>query len=137
MVYALLSSHSQRVRHSVDIVEPCRDQCDLQNAAIVKSGGAKTLMIRAADLRRVLRQLHRVIQHRPFLLRDRRTFVIPPQSFNQIRIQSYSTQKLCVRFNSIETSVRHGDDRRYHFVLSAGERQILRHQRPKGREGVI
>lgn len=82
MVYPLLSSHSQRVGDSVDVVEPCRDQCDLQNATIVESGGTKTLMIRAADLRRILCHLHRVIQHRPFLLGDGRRLVIPPQGFD-------------------------------------------------------
>ena len=94
-------------------------------------------MIRAADLRRVLRQLHHVIQHRSLLLGDGRGLVIPPQGFNQVRIQRYPTQKLCVRFNSIETSIRHGDDGSYHFVLSPGERQVLRHQYSKCREGVF
>src|SRR5215469_2943380 len=52
-------------------------------------------------------------------------------------IECHSTQKLCVRFDSIKTPVGdryHGGD---HFVLASSERQLTRHQHAKLGEGMI
>jgi hypothetical protein len=73
------------------------------------------------DSRGVFGDPHGVVQHHAFLLSDGSCCVIFLQRFDQILIQRDPTQKLCVRFDSIDAPVRdrnHGGD---HFVLAAAE----------------
>jgi hypothetical protein len=102
---ALLSAHSQRVGHAIDVVEPRRDQRDLQNPAIVESGGAQAFDIVFPNLGGVASELNHVVQHDPFLRRDWRGAVVILQRFYQAFIKGHSTQKLCVGFDSILAAV--------------------------------
>jgi len=80
--------------------------------------------------------LHHVIKHHSFLLGNRSGRVVVLQGFDQFFIKRDSTQKLCVGFYSIVAPVRHRYHRGDHFVLVPLQRQIRRHQRPKGAEGM-
>jgi len=103
---SLFSSYSQRVRHAVDVVEPSSNQSDLQDRLIVKSHSAQFVVIIFPDLGGVFSNFHGVVKHRPFLRSDGSRCVIFFQSFDQILIQRNPTQKLCVRFDSIDAPVR-------------------------------
>jgi hypothetical protein len=72
------------------------------------------------DLRRVARESRDVVEHRAVARVNGRGAVVFFEGADEILIQSYSTQKLCVRFDSIMTAVQNGDDRGDHFVLTAG-----------------
>lgn len=132
-----LSSHSERVRDAIDVVEPGRDQRDLQDALVVEPGCPQPLMITFPDLSGVLGELHDVIEHNAFLICNRRRGVIPLKRFNQLLIQGHSTQKLCVGIDSINTPIgdrNHGSD---HLVLPAAKWQFRRHEHAKGRERMV
>ena len=62
--------------------------------------------------------------------------VILPQGLNQFVVQSYSTQKLCVGFDSIEASVGDRNEGGDHLVLSAGEREVRGHESAESGEGM-
>ena len=94
-------------------------------------------MIGGRDARRITSHLRYVIEHNSLLLRDRRCAVVLFESSYKLMVQRYPTQKLCVRFDSIETTVRDRYHRRDHLVLSSVERQVRRHQRPKRRKRMI
>jgi hypothetical protein len=78
-------------------------------------------MIISGDLGRVSGQFHDICQHHPFLMGDGSSRVVAFERIDQGRGESYATQKLCVRFDSIDATVgdRHqGSD---HLVLPSGE----------------
>lgn len=116
-----LAPHAQRVCHPVDVVEPGGDQRDLQDSLVIEARLPQALVVGAAHLRGILSEPHHIIQHDALLRRDGRARVVLLEGFYQLSVQRYSTQKLCVRVNSIHAPV--GD--RYHsgdhFVLATGE----------------
>jgi len=132
-----LSPHPQRIRHPINIVKPRRNQRDLQNPAIVKSHRPQPLNIVLPDLCRILGQLDHIIHHHLLLRRDRRGRVIRLQRLHQLPVQRHPTQKLCVRLDSIHAPVGHRDHGRNHFMLPPAQRQLRRHQGPKGSERMI
>jgi len=99
--------------------------------------GVQVLVIAHRNPRSILRQLHNEIEHRPIHFADRGSLVIFAQRLNQSIVQCDPTQKLCVRFDSVMTSVDDRHHGRDHFVLPARKRKIRRHQHTKGRECVI
>ncbi len=101
----LVLAYTQRVGHPVDVVEPGSDQSDLQNAAVIKTRRAQRFVIVWSGPGRIARDLFNIGQHSTLLIRDRRRPVIRLESANQFLIQSYSTQKLCVRLDSIVAPV--------------------------------
>ena len=126
----------KRVRNAIDVVEPRRDERDLQNSLVIETDCAQPLVIGGRDARRVARDLHDVIEHHFLLLGDRRLAVVVFESGYQLLVQCNPTQKLCVRLDSIMTPVRDRHHRRDHLVLSSVERQVRRHQRSKRRKRV-
>jgi hypothetical protein len=84
----------------------------------------QTLVVMLADPSGVFCELHNIVQHCPILFRDWRSTIIAPKRIHKIRIQGDATQKLCVRFDSIKAPIRDGDNRRDHFLLPSGKRQI-------------
>jgi hypothetical protein len=66
----LITAHAERIGDPVDIVEPRRDQRDLQDSLIVEADGSQTFVMRGRNLCRILRQLHDVIEHHAILLGD-------------------------------------------------------------------
>jgi hypothetical protein len=44
-IQLLISPHTQGVGHAIDVVEPRRDQCDLQDSLIIKTNPSQPLMI--------------------------------------------------------------------------------------------
>jgi hypothetical protein len=88
------------------------------------------------NFRRILRQLHHVIEHGAILCTDFRRLVIPLQRVHERFVQSDATQKLCVGFDSIDAPVRYGNHDCNHFVLAALQRQVWRHQRTESAEGM-
>src|SRR5919108_2482991 len=88
--------NSKRVGHAVDVVEPRRDERDLQDGTVIEADGAETLVVLRRYARRVLRQLHDVIEHHALGLADRRRRVIAAQRVHERRIECHPTQKLCV-----------------------------------------
>ena len=92
----LVAADAERIGDSIDVVEPRRDQRDLQNPAVVESDAAQRLMIRRRTLRRIFRQFYDVIEHHAFLLGDRSGAIVVSQRLDQSIIQRHPTQKLCV-----------------------------------------
>ena len=101
----LLSSHSQRVRHAVDVVEPRGDQRDLENRSVVETGGAQTFVIVLPDFGRVLGDFHHVVEHDSLLRSNGSGGVVLLQRIDQFFIQRDATQKLCVGVDSINAPV--------------------------------
>src|SRR5678815_1617573 len=66
------SSHAQRIRHAIDVVEPRRDERNLQNSLVIKTHRAQAVVIGRRDTRCVTSYLHHVIEHNPLLFGDRR-----------------------------------------------------------------
>ena len=138
LIYAqLVTPHAERISDAIDVVEPCGYQCDLQNGLVIKPGGIEHIVIFLVNLSRIPGDSHDVVEHHAILVAYRRGCVVALQSFDQILIQSDSTQKLCVRFYSIDAPVRSRDDGCDHLVLPASQREIRGHQRPKSGKGMI
>ena len=98
-------SHSERVRNTIDVIEPRRDQSDLKNSLVIKTYFTQSRVIGRGNACCIARDLHHVIQHHFLLLGDRRFAVVVFESSYQFLIQRYATQKLCVRLDSIMTTV--------------------------------
>src|SRR5712671_1910041 len=60
--------HAQGIGHTIDIVEPGRNESDLKNAAIVEPHTPQLFMVRRPDSRRIARELSHVVQHHALLL---------------------------------------------------------------------
>ena len=118
-----ISAHAQSIRDAIDVIEPGGDQCDLQNGAIVKTGRAQLYVIAFGDARGISRQLSDIVKHHALLFGDWRSPIVLLQRFDQLVIQGYATQKLCVRLDSIMTAVRDRDHGGDHLVLPARQRQ--------------
>jgi len=129
-------SDAERVGDAVDVVEPGRDQRDLQDAAIVEADGAQSLVERWRNARGILRDLLDILEHDTVLLRQVDGTEVGLEGFDEVLVQCDPTQKLCVRLQSILATIGGRDDRRDHLVLASRQRQIRRHQRPERRERV-
>src|SRR5258708_20503383 len=68
--------HTEGIGHPVDVIEPRRDQGDLQNPAVVEPHTPQLFMVRRADACRVARELRHVVEHHTLLLGDRGLGVI-------------------------------------------------------------
>jgi len=77
----------------------------LQNPLIIKTGRAQPLVIGGRDARGIARDLHHVIEHHLLVFRDWRAAVVVFKRGHQLLVQRYPTQKLCVRLDSIMTTV--------------------------------
>jgi hypothetical protein len=119
-----VAAYSERIRHTVDVVEPRRDQRDLENRAIVEAGSTHPLVVFRRDARGILGELHDVVEHHPLGIGHRRGLVISFQCFDEIVVERDATQKLCVRVNSILTSVLRRHHRRDHLVLATLEGKV-------------
>ena len=97
-IYGAISvaAYAERIRHSVDVIEPCGDQRDLQNSTVVKANGSQLRMIFRAAFRGIFGELYDVIEHGAVLLADRRGLIIFSQRFDHRFIQRDPAQKLCV-----------------------------------------
>ena len=76
------SPHAQRIRYSIDVVKPRRNQRNLQNGFIVKSHGPQAFVILRRNLCGIPGKFHNVIQHRAFWLSYRSGRVILLQRFD-------------------------------------------------------
>ena len=91
-----LPPDAQRIRDAVDVVEPRRDQGNLQDGFIVESCGPQLCVVLLRNLCGIPGELYHVTQHHAFRLGYRGGRVVALQRFDQAFIQSYPTQKLCV-----------------------------------------
>jgi hypothetical protein len=119
-----IPAYTQGIRNPIDIVKPRGNQRYLQDGPIVKAGAAQLLMMILRKPGSILCQLGYVIEHEPLPLRNRSSPVVLLQGLDQLFVQGDATQKLCVRLDSIMTSVGDRDDCGDHLMLSSGERQI-------------
>jgi len=94
-------------------------------------------MVFFRDLSRISGELNGEIQHRPILLIERCFFVIKFERLNQPIVQRDPTQKLCVRLNSVDASVGRRNNGGDHLMLPPGQRQVRRHERTEGGEGMM
>lgn len=78
----LIASDAQRIGDAIDIVEPRRDERDLQNCLIVKTGSPQPLMVLLRDAGSILRQFCHIVQHHAILLRDGGSGVVLLQRLN-------------------------------------------------------
>ncbi len=133
----LVSTNSQRVGYPIDVVKPRCNQCNLQDASIVEAGHAQPSMVILRKACGIVGELGYVVEHEPVRLRNWSRPVVLLQGPHQLVVKGNATQKLCVGFDSIMTTVGDRYHRGDHFVLSSGERQIRRHQGAEGGKGVI
>src|ERR1700687_2699067 len=66
----LIAPDAKSVRGAIDVIEPGRDQRNLQNAAVVETHGPEFCVIVRRNLGGILGQLHDVIEHGAILLAD-------------------------------------------------------------------
>jgi hypothetical protein len=90
------AAHTQRVRCAVDVVEPRRDKCDLQNRCIIEPRGAQLFVMTRSYLCSILREFHDVLAHDALGISNGCCLEIAAQHFHQAILQGYATQKLCV-----------------------------------------
>jgi hypothetical protein len=76
---AKAANDAQSIGYAIDVVEPRRDQGDLQNTAIVEADSSELCVIVWRNFRGVLGQLHSVIEHCAILFADWRRSVIALQ----------------------------------------------------------
>ena len=72
----VLAAYAQGIGHTIDVIEPGCNQCDLQNSRVIKPNGAQALVLCWPDACGIAGQLHNVIQHRAISLAERRRGVI-------------------------------------------------------------
>ena len=129
-------AHAERVRDAVDVIEPRRNEGNLENGLVIEACLAQPLVVGSADLCSILGKLDDVLHHHALRRGEGRLRVIRLKRFNQCLIESDATQKLCVGLDSINTPISHrnhgGDD----LMLSAAERKVGRHKYAEGRESV-
>src|SRR5207244_13597755 len=70
---------AESVGDAVDVVEPARDQVDLQDAAVVKAGVAQMAQVRGWHARGLCGRLGGVVEHGASGRREIRFCVIAPQ----------------------------------------------------------
>ena len=104
---------------------------------VVEAYGPQFFVIVFPDFGRVFRELHDIIEHDAFLRRNGRGGVVAFQGRDQFFIEGDATQKLCVRLDSINAPVGHGNHGRDHLVMTPLEREIGRHQSAECREGML
>ena len=131
------SSDAESVGNTIDIVEPGRDQIDLQNSRIVEPLLPQVLHVCLLHPDGMSRQQSHIIQHCTIRRVQVGSAIIYPEGGNQRIVSGDSTQKLCVRFRSIVAVVEDGNDRRDHLMLAAGERQFRREQRSQRGKGMV
>ena len=64
-------------------------------------------MIGRVNLSRITSDFGDIVEHRPVLFIDWRRAIVVFQRSHQFFIQGDSTQKLCVRFDSVMTVIQH------------------------------
>jgi hypothetical protein len=133
----LLPADAERVRDSIDVVEPRGNERDLEDAAVIEANRAQPVVERRRDAGRVPRDLLNVLEHPTVLVGERSGSVVALQRVHERYVQRDPAQKLCVRVQSILAPVHGRDDGGDHFVLTSGEWQVWGHQCAEGRERVI
>jgi hypothetical protein len=91
-----VTANSECIGNSVDIIEPRRDQGDLQDGTVVETGAPQPIVIQGRDLGCVPGKLDHVIDHHSLSGGDRCGGVIIFQRLDERVIQGDPTQKLCV-----------------------------------------
>src|SRR3981081_1578539 len=64
----LAAADAQGIRHAIDVIEPRRDQRNLQNSSVVEANGSEFCVIVRRNFGRILGQLHYVIEHGAILV---------------------------------------------------------------------
>jgi hypothetical protein len=121
---AVTAAHAQTIRNSVDVVEPARDQIDLQDSPIVKTHPAQSFDILRRYFPGVPRQLRGVIEHGPIGVVEFCLGMVPPQRGGEFLVQRDATEELGMALDSVETAVERGDDRGDHLLLPPGQRLV-------------
>src|SRR5205823_7976875 len=75
----LPATDAQAVGDAVNVVEPTRDQVNLQDGPVVEAGAAQAVEVLGRHLPGVLRQLGGVVEHGPVGLGQWGLRVVPPQ----------------------------------------------------------
>jgi hypothetical protein len=78
----LFAPDAQRIRHSINVVEPRCDESDLQNCFVIETRASQAIMIVLPDFGGVFCEFDHVVQHDTFLLGDGSGRVVPLQRFN-------------------------------------------------------
>jgi hypothetical protein len=63
-----VAAYTERISDAIDVVEPGREQRDLQDASVVETDGAKPIVELRRDSRRVFRDLLDVLEHDAVLI---------------------------------------------------------------------
>jgi hypothetical protein len=109
----------------------------LQDGLVVKPHFAQVLVMSAANFRSVFGQLDHIFHHRSFRHSQWRLGIVGLERSNQVFVQRYATQKLCVGLDSIGAPVGYRDHRGNDFVLSPREREFGRHQHTESCKGMV
>jgi hypothetical protein len=79
--------HSQSIRHTVDIVEPTRNQVDLQDRLIAETDGAQSIHFLRRHSPCLQRQFGSIIEHGPVSVVEWCLRVIPCQLAGKLRVK--------------------------------------------------
>jgi hypothetical protein len=99
------ATHAQAVGHAVDVVEPRRNQIDLQDGGIVEAMLPKSVEVLGRDLLGVARELSGVIEHRAVGGGQLGLRVIPTQRVGKFVVERGPAQELGVAFPSVEAAI--------------------------------
>jgi hypothetical protein len=77
-----ISPYTQCIRNPIDIVKPGRNQRDLQDGLIVKTGASQLLMILLRKAGGIPGKLGDVVEHKPILLSNGSSPVVLLQGFH-------------------------------------------------------
>ena len=80
----LTAPYAECICHPVDVIEPRRDQGNLQNPAIIESRSSQAFVILRQDLGGVACYLSNVIEHDSVVIGDRRFAVVSLECADQI-----------------------------------------------------
>ena len=119
-----IATYAKCVCDTIDVIEPGSDERDLENRFVVKASRPEAIVITRMNFCCVAGQLDYVIQHEHVRFANRSLFIVIAKSSDEVLIESHLTQKLCVRFRSVKAVISERNDRGYHLVLGATERQI-------------
>jgi hypothetical protein len=115
----LCTPDTQPIRHPVDVIKPGGEQIDLEDCRIIEANAAQCLNVLASHGGRPQGQLLDILEHGAVTVVQLGGPPVVAQGVRELLIKADATQKLCVRFKSIDTAIERRDCGRDHLVLAS------------------
>jgi hypothetical protein len=110
----------QCVGHAVDVVEPGRDERDLQNSHVIETDGSEACEILRSEFVGSRGQAHGEIEHGAILLGQFGLSIVPPQRGGEFVVETGPAKELDMALRSVKALILHGNQGGNHLVLAAG-----------------